>query len=49
MTTKQLNIQHFDANENVFFARELENIKTKTYDIKYPDYKAHLFSGHQEQ
>ena len=27
--------QHFDANESIFFARELEHIKTKTYDKKF--------------
>ena len=27
--------QHFDANESIFFARELEHVKTKTYDKKF--------------
>lgn len=32
--------QNLDANESIFFARELEFIKKKTYDIRYPEYKA---------
>jgi len=32
--------QNLDANESAFFARELEYIKAKTYDIKYPALKA---------
>lgn len=28
-----------DADETVFFERELEQIKTKTYDVKYPELK----------
>ncbi|NJR73247.1 MAG: DUF2184 domain-containing protein [Scytonema sp. CRU_2_7] len=32
--------QNLDANESAFFARELESIKSKTYDIKYPNLKA---------
>lgn len=32
--------QNLDANESAFFARELETIKAKTYDIKYPALKA---------
>jgi hypothetical protein len=32
--------QNLDANESAFFARELEHIKAKTYDIKYPALKA---------
>jgi hypothetical protein len=31
---------HLDANESQYFARELEHVKTKTYDIKYPELKA---------
>ena len=37
------NVAHFDANENVFFSRELEALKTRTYDIKYPEFKAQQF------
>ena len=25
-----------DANESIFFARELEYVKSKAYDVKYP-------------
>ncbi|MBT8490920.1 MAG: DUF2184 domain-containing protein [Deltaproteobacteria bacterium] len=32
--------RNLDANESAFFARELEHIKAKTYDIRYPEYKA---------
>ncbi len=31
---------NLDAGESAFFARELESIKTRTYDIQYPEYKA---------
>lgn len=31
---------NLDANESAFFARELESIKARTYDILYPEYKA---------
>jgi hypothetical protein len=31
---------NIDANESVFLARELEHVKAKTYDIKYPQLKA---------
>jgi hypothetical protein len=36
-------IVHLDANENAFFARELESVKSQTYDIKYPQFKAQQF------
>jgi len=36
------NFSNFDANESIFFARELEHIKSKTYDIKFPELKARL-------
>lgn len=32
--------QNLDADESAFFARQLEFIKAKTYDIKYPALKA---------
>lgn len=32
--------QRLDANENIFFQRQLEYIKSQTYDIKYPALKA---------
>lgn len=31
---------NLDADESAFFARELEYVKSQTYDIKYPQYKA---------
>ena len=31
---------HLDADESVFFARELESVKSKTYDIKYAGLQA---------
>ena len=34
---------HLDANENAFFSRELEAIKSQTYDIKYPELKAQQY------
>ncbi|MDF2563686.1 MAG: hypothetical protein K0Q53_81 [Massilibacillus sp.] len=30
----------FDANESIFFARELEKIKAKSYDVLYPEFTA---------
>ena len=32
-----------DANETAIFARQLEYVYTKTYDVKYPEFKARLF------
>jgi hypothetical protein len=32
--------QNLDANESIFFARELELIKARSYDIVYPELKA---------
>jgi len=34
------NLELLDEGESIFFARELEHIKAKTYDIKYPLLKA---------
>lgn len=34
------NLELLDEGESIFFARELEHIKAKTYDIKYPTLKA---------
>jgi len=31
---------NLDAGEKVFFDRELESVKSKTYDVKYPEFKA---------
>lgn len=36
------NPMKLDANESAFFKRELEYIKTKTYDTKYKDLKAFM-------
>lgn len=33
-------LEHFDANESVFLQRQLDYIKTQTYDIKYAELKA---------
>jgi len=44
--SKELGIQqavNLDANEKVIFERSLEVVKTKTYDIKYPAFKAKQF------
>ncbi len=30
---------NLDANETAFFLRELTHIKTRTYDVEYPEYK----------
>lgn len=32
--------KNLDEGESIFFARELEHIKSKSYDIKYPNLKA---------
>jgi len=37
MTKKYVNL---DANESIFFARELEAVKTKSYDVQYAELKA---------
>lgn len=37
MTRKFL---HLDANESIFFQRELEFVKSKSYDVQYPELKA---------
>ena len=37
---EQIQTRNLDANETVFFSRELEHIKAKTYDIKRPELKA---------
>lgn len=34
--TKPFNFPKLDAAENIFFARELENRRAKSYDVKYP-------------
>lgn len=42
MTAKKIRIDspHLDANENIFFSRQLEYIMAQTYDVVYPEYKA---------
>jgi len=37
---EKINTTNLDANESAFFARELEHIKARSYDIQYPEYKA---------
>lgn len=32
--------ENLDADESIFFSRELEHIKAKTFDIKFPELKA---------
>lgn len=34
------NLTNLDADESIFFSRELEHIKSKSYDIEYPELKA---------
>ena len=34
--------KNLDEGESIFFARELEHVKGKTYDIKFPNLKARL-------
>lgn len=31
---------NMDANESLFFARDLEKVKSKSYDVRYPEYTA---------
>jgi hypothetical protein len=40
MEPKELNLPHLDADESVFFARELEYTKSRSYDKKYAELKA---------
>lgn len=40
MKVKQREFVKLDADESIFFARELESVKSKTYDILFPEYKA---------
>jgi hypothetical protein len=34
------NVVNLDAGESIFFARELQHIKAKTYDVEYPELRA---------
>lgn len=36
----QQEFQNLDADESIFFARQLQHVKSKTYDIKFPELKA---------
>ncbi len=40
MKLEKIISQNLDANESAFFARELNHVKAKTFDIKYPALKA---------
>lgn len=42
MPPELLNQTKLDADEQVFFSRELEHIKARTYDIKYAELKARM-------
>jgi hypothetical protein len=42
MKTKTIQSVNLDANETIFFARELESIKAKSYDVVYPQLKARV-------
>lgn len=42
MKLKELNLPHLDADESVFFARELEYVKSRSYDKKYANLKARM-------
>jgi hypothetical protein len=33
---------HLDADESIFFARQLEYVKKKSYDVQYPELKARM-------
>lgn len=37
---KQREFVKLDSGESIFFGRELEKVKSKTYDILFPEYKA---------
>lgn len=39
-TKKVLQLSNLDSAESIFFSRELEHVKTKTYDVEYPELKA---------
>lgn len=40
MTTKRKSGEHLDADESIFFGRQLEYTKARTYDKKYTELKA---------
>jgi len=37
---KKKKFENLDADESIFFERELQKVKSRTYDIKYPELKA---------
>jgi len=43
MRFHNFNYPHFDAAENVFFERELEQVAARSYDVKYPQLKGRQF------
>lgn len=40
MKVKHREFVKLDSDESIFFGRELEKVKSKTYDILFPEYKA---------
>lgn len=40
MSIKAREFVKLDSDESIFFGRELEKVKSKTYDILFPEYKA---------
>lgn len=40
MLLAQMGVEHVDANETAAFSRQLEYVKTQTFDVKYLDHKA---------
>lgn len=40
MSTQSRQFVKLDSEESVFFGRQLESVKAKTYDILFPEYKA---------
>lgn len=43
MKVQSYNLTNLDADTNIFFARELEHVKAKSYDVKYPTLRAEEF------
>lgn len=39
----KIKLSNLDANESAFFARELEQVKARTYDVLYPELRARMF------
>ena len=36
----EIKLTNLDADESIFFSRELEHVKSKSYDVEYPELKA---------